>query len=173
MVATPRGSPSRQWVLQPESPGASARSVPRCPRATAARDAPIVAAIEPRTAQVTAETAAGLARELAAPLAFVHARPRPPELLGKPYYQRRLTRDLFRARRSLDTALAEARRHGVMAYGEIVEGDPAGLVLEFARSRHARLLVVGSRRRRFGRSVSRRVIRASDLPVVVAEPAAA
>jgi nucleotide-binding universal stress UspA family protein len=57
-----------------------------------------------------------------------------------------------------------------MAY---VEGDAAGLVLEFARSRRARLLVVGSRRRRFGRSISRRVIRASDRPVVVAKPVAA
>jgi nucleotide-binding universal stress UspA family protein len=41
-------------------------------------------------------------------------------------------------------------------------------VLEFARHRGARLVVLGSRRRWIGRSVSRAVIRAADRPVVVA-----
>ncbi|MGH2822713.1 MAG: universal stress protein [Thermoleophilaceae bacterium] len=41
-------------------------------------------------------------------------------------------------------------------------------MVEFARIRGARLVVLGSRRRRLGRSVSRDVIRSADLPVIVA-----
>ncbi|MGH2716749.1 MAG: universal stress protein, partial [Thermoleophilaceae bacterium] len=47
-------------------------------------------------------------------------------------------------------------------------GSPARRVVEFARIRGARLVVLGSRRRRLGRSVSRDVIRSADLPVIVA-----
>jgi nucleotide-binding universal stress UspA family protein len=128
----------------------------------------IVAAVEPRMAHVTADTAARLARELGAPLVFIYVRERPPAILGSPNYQRRLTEDLVRGRRTLDTALAAARRHGVMSYGEIVEGDPATRIVEFANARKAQLLVVGPRRRRFWPSVLRRVIRSSEQPVVVA-----
>jgi nucleotide-binding universal stress UspA family protein len=138
-----------------------------------ARAAPIVAAVEPQTANVTADTAARLARELDAPLVFVTVRPSPPAVLGSPYYQRRLTRELFRSRKALDAALAAASRHGVMSYGEIVEGDAATGIVEFARARGARLLVVGARRRPLVRSVSRRVIGAAERPVVVAAPVAA
>jgi nucleotide-binding universal stress UspA family protein len=44
--------------------------------------------------------------------------------------------------------------------------------LEFAGHRGARLVVIGSRGRRFGRSVSTGVIRASERPVVVARRSA-
>jgi nucleotide-binding universal stress UspA family protein len=91
-----------------------------------------------------------------------------PAVLGEPYYQRRLTRDLFRSRNALDTALAAASRRGVMSYGDIVEGDAATEIVEFASARNAQLLVVGTRRRRLVPSVSRRVIAASEQPVVVA-----
>jgi len=40
-------------------------------------------------------------------------------------------------------------------------------VVEFARLRGARLVVLGSRRSRLGRSVSRNVIRDADRPVLV------
>jgi nucleotide-binding universal stress UspA family protein len=130
--------------------------------------APIVAAVEPQTAHVTADTAARLARELGAPLVFVTVRPPLPAVLGEPYYQRRLTRDLFRSRKALDTALAAASRHGVMSYGDIVEGDPATEIVAFASARNAQLLVVGTRHRRLAPSVSQRVIAASRQPVVVA-----
>lgn len=147
-------------------------------RSRSARDldtgaAPIVAAIEPQTAHVTADTAARLARELGAPLVFVTVRPRLPAVLGSPYYERRLTRDLFRSRKALDAALAAASRHGVLSYGEIVEGDAAKEIVAFATARNAQLLVVGRRRRRLVPSVSRRVIGTSEQPVVVATPIAA
>jgi nucleotide-binding universal stress UspA family protein len=127
-----------------------------------------VAAVEPRTARVVGETAARLARELGVPLIFVTVRARPPAILGDRYYQRRLTRDLFRSRKTLDTALAAASRHGVMSSGEILEGDAATRIVEFARARQIQLLVVGQRRRSLRPSVSLRVTRASGQPVVVA-----
>lgn len=132
------------------------------------REASIVAAVEPRTAHVVGDTAARLARELGAPLVFVTVRPSPPTVLGEPYYQRRLTRGLFRGRKALDAALAAASRHGVMSWGEILEGDAAARIVEFAGARDPRLLVVGQRRRRLRRSVSRRLVRAAGRPVVVA-----
>ena len=130
--------------------------------------APIVAAVEPRTARATADTAARLARELGAPLVLVTVRRRVPAMLGDPYYQRRLTRGMIRSRKTLDTALAAAAAHGVTAYGEILEGDAATAIVDFAKARNAQLLVVGTRRRRLVPSVSRRVIGGSEQTVVVA-----
>ena len=124
-----------------------------------ARVAPVVAAVEPRTAPATAERAARFARELGAPVAFVSVRPRLPTDTRRDGDEHRLSRDLLLGRKALDTALAAAARHGVMAYGEIVE---------FAASRNAPVLVVGRRRETSGPSVSREVVALSARPVVVA-----
>jgi nucleotide-binding universal stress UspA family protein len=132
-----------------------------------ARVAPVVAAVEPQTAPETAERAARFARELGAPVAFVSVRPRLPTDARRDS-ERRLSRDLLLGRKALDTALAAAARHGVMAYGEIVEGDPAPQIVEFAASRNAPVLVVGRRRETSGPSVSREVVALSARPVVVA-----
>ena len=131
-------------------------------------DTQIVAAVEAGTVRETAATAAALARDLRAPLRFVCVRPRASSILGEPQYQRKLTRDLFRARRTLDVALAAAANAGVMARGEIVAGDAAEGILKAAAARPTRLIIVAQRRHRFGRSVSRRVIRHAGVPVVVA-----
>jgi nucleotide-binding universal stress UspA family protein len=107
---------------------------------------------------------------------FVYVRRGPSTILGEPYYQRRLDAELAAAKRALGPALAAAERAGVAASGEELEGPPARRLIEFARLRGARLVVLGSRRRRLGRSVSRSVIRAADRPVLVAgapEPATA
>jgi nucleotide-binding universal stress UspA family protein len=72
------------------------------------------------------------------------------------------------ARRALDDALAVAEDAGVPATAEQLAGSPGRRVVEFARERGAQLLVVGSRRRLLGRSLSRDVIRSADRPVVVA-----
>lgn len=64
--------------------------------------------------------------------------------------------DGARARRALDTARATAVRARVPAETEILEGAPMCRIAEFARDRGARL-VVGSRQRTPGRSVSSRV----------------
>jgi nucleotide-binding universal stress UspA family protein len=75
---------------------------------------------------------------------------------------------MTRARRVLERALRAAARAGVEADGEILEGSPQKRILEFAADRGARLVVVGSRRRKLGRSVSRAIVRAANRPVVVA-----
>lgn len=135
------------------------------------RAAPIVAAVDGSAASRAAvEAAVKLAAELEAPLVFVYVRRGPAGFLGAPFYQRRLTKEMARARRVLDRALLAARIAEVDAEGEILEGSPRRRIVEFARDRGARLVVVGSRRRRIGRSVSRGVARAAKRPVVFARP---
>jgi nucleotide-binding universal stress UspA family protein len=98
-------------------------------------------------------------------------RPQLPAAPRRDRDEQRLSRDLCYSRKALDTALAAAAKHGVMAYGEIVEGDPVTQILEFATSRNAPVLVVGQRRQAAEKSVSRQVIGLSPSPVVVAADA--
>jgi nucleotide-binding universal stress UspA family protein len=130
---------------------------------------PIVAAVDESGAgAAAAETAARLASDLDAPLVFVFVRRGPSGMFAGRSYQRRLDDEFAAARRALDAAHAAADREGVTAREEILEGNPARRVREFAELRGARLVVLGARRRWLGRSVSRAVIRAADRPVVVA-----
>ena len=139
-------------------------------RRPAARDAsPIVAAVDRSDAgAASARAAARMARELDAPLVFVFVRRGPSTLFAGPAYQRRLDDEFVEARRALDTAHAAADLEGITAEEEILEGNPARRVLEFAKHRGARLVVLGSRRRWIGRSVSQAVLRSADRPVLVA-----
>ena len=133
--------------------------------------APIVVAVNNSpAAAAAARTAVRLAQELAAPLMFVYVRRGPSLAFGKPYYQRRLDAEMRTGRRVLDDALAAAERAGVPATGEQLEGNPARRVVELARHRGARLIALGSRRLRLGKSVSRKVIRSADRPVLVVDP---
>jgi nucleotide-binding universal stress UspA family protein len=132
--------------------------------------APVVAAVDGSAASTAAlDTAVRLAAEINTPLVFVYVRRGPAGFFGTPVYQRRLTAAMAKARRVLDRALWAAARAGVTAESEILEGAPGKRILEFARDRGARLVVVGRRRRRFGRSVSSAVIRTAGRPVVVAQ----
>jgi nucleotide-binding universal stress UspA family protein len=141
----------------------------RRPELSATTEAPIVAAVDGSAASNAAvETAVRLAGELAAPIVFVYVR-RAAGFLGAPMYQRRLTAKLARGRSVLRGALEAAAGAGVNADGEILEGSPWRRISEFARHRGARLVVIGSRRCKVGRSVSRGVIRAAKRPVVVAQ----
>jgi nucleotide-binding universal stress UspA family protein len=158
-VATPLRSPARAPADQREQ-----TLTPQTPAP------PIVAAVDGCAASMAAvETAVRLGAEMDAPLVFVYVRGGPGGFLGAPVYQRRLTAAMARARRVLDRALRAAARAGVAAEGEILEGSPRKRILEFARDRGARLVVVGRRRRRLGRSVSRAVVRSARRPVVVAQ----
>jgi nucleotide-binding universal stress UspA family protein len=56
----------------------------------------------------------------------------------------------------------------VPATGEQLAGNPTRRVVELARLRAARLVVLGSRQRRLRRGVARGVIRTADDPVLVA-----
>jgi nucleotide-binding universal stress UspA family protein len=112
-----------------------------------------------------------LAEAAGADVTFLYVR-NPIELLGEPFYQRKLSGQLETARSAVDDALTAASERGVPASGEIGEGDPAKVILELAHSRDTNLLVVGSRG--LGQvsgsllgSVSRAVIRGADRPVLV------
>ena len=137
---------------------------------TQARTAPIVVAVDqsPASRAAIAE-AVSLGRELDAPLVFAYVRRGPAAFFGEPVYQERLTRAMARARKVLDRAVDVAARAGVHAEGTILEGPPRKRISEFARERNARLVVVGSRKRRLGPSVSSAIVRAAGRPVVVAK----
>jgi nucleotide-binding universal stress UspA family protein len=131
--------------------------------------APIVAAVDSSAAsRVAVGEAVRLGLELDSPIVFVYVRRGPARFFGAPVYQRRLTEEMARARRVLDGALAVAASAGVQANAEVIEGSPRRRIPEFARDRQARLVVVGSRKRRLGRSVSNAVVRGAGRPVVVA-----
>jgi len=130
---------------------------------------PIVAAVDGTEAsQAAVEEAVRLGNDLDAPVVFVHVRRGPAGFFGEPVYQQRLTKKMAGARRTLERAVAAAARAGVSAEGEILEGSPRTRIPEFARDRGARLVVVGSRKRRLGRSVSSGIVRSAERPVVVA-----
>jgi nucleotide-binding universal stress UspA family protein len=131
---------------------------------------PIVAAVDDSEASRAAvEEAVNLAADLEAPLVFAYVRRGPAGFLGRPIYQQRLTVENERARRVLDRALWIASIAEVEAEAEILEGSPQRRIVEFAHDRNAQLVVMGSRRRRFGPSVARAVTRAADRPVVIAQ----
>lgn len=159
----PRDRPRRRY-------GASRSGASTCrPEKPEPEAAPIVVAVDDsRDAAAAAQAAVRLARDLVAPLVFVYVRRGPSAAFGEPYYQRRLDAEMRAGRRALDDALALAERAGVSATGEQLAGSPARRVVEFARIRGARLVVLGSRRRRLRRSVSREVLRSTDRPVIVA-----
>jgi nucleotide-binding universal stress UspA family protein len=130
---------------------------------------PIVAAVNSSAASRAAiGEAVRLAAELDAPVAFVYVRRGPAGFFGAPVYQRKLTKQMARAGRVLERALAVANGAGVRAEGAILEGSPTRRITEFARDRGARLIVVGSRGRKLRQSVSTAVIRAAERPVIVA-----
>jgi nucleotide-binding universal stress UspA family protein len=142
-VASPLRSPVRAPVDQLEQ-----TLTPQTPAV------PIAVAVDGSSASTAAvEAAVRLGAEMDAPLVFVYVRRGPPGFLGAPVYQRRLTAAMAPARHVLDRALRAAARVGVAAQSEILEGSPRKRILEFARERGARLVVVGRRRRRLRRSV--------------------
>jgi nucleotide-binding universal stress UspA family protein len=139
------------------------------PKRDNGKAAPIVAAVDDTpAATAAAEAAVGLARDLRAPVVFVYVRRGPSSALGEPYYQRRLDSEMRVGRTALGKALAIAKRANVRATGEELAGKTARRVVEFARMRGARLVVLGARRRWLRRSVSRAVIKGADRPVLVA-----
>ena len=112
-----------------------------------------------------------LAYEVGAEVTFVTVRLGVPPL-GSPHHQEHLTRQLAQARAALDRAEAEADRRGVLHESEILEGDPASLIADLARSRNADLLVVGSRGHgglasALIGSISRALLTRSSVPVMV------
>jgi nucleotide-binding universal stress UspA family protein len=114
-----------------------------------------------------------LARSSHALVTVVYVRRAPRPIVGDPFYQRELSEGLRRADEALGQALRAASDIGVEADVEILEGDPATQIIEFARLRDADLIVLGSRNRgplvsALLGSVSKDVVTHADRPVLVA-----
>jgi len=121
------------------------------------------------------EAGVALACPSGAVATFAYVRNGVPLLLGDPFYSRRLSADLAKARATVDEAMSRAAEAGVASESEILEGDAAEEILGLARLRDADLIVVGSRD--LGRvagamlgSVSNAVVHNADRPVLVVKP---
>lgn len=118
------------------------------------------------------ETGLELARAGGAVATFVYVCRAPRPILGDPFHGRALSAELRTGRLAVDEAVARAAEAGVEAELEILEGHPAEQILELARLRDARLVVVGSRGRgtvagALLGSVSRALVHKADRPVLV------
>jgi nucleotide-binding universal stress UspA family protein len=119
-------------------------------------------------------TGVELARGAGAVATLVYVRRAPAPLVGDPFYERALSKELRRGRDLLDEARAYAAESGVAAETELLEGDEAEGILELARLRGAELIVVGCRDRgaiveALLGSVSRAIVDGADRPVLVAK----
>jgi nucleotide-binding universal stress UspA family protein len=172
-----RPSERRRTMITERNRNAHARGTPTTARRGAEAHrfkhedgtaAPIVAAVDDTPAGTAdAEAAVRLARDLRVPVVFVYVRRGPWSWLGEPYYQRRLDAEMRRGGSALGRAMAIARRANVRATNEELAGKAARRVVEFARMRGARLVVLGARRGWLRRSVSRAALKSADRPVLV------
>ena len=115
-----------------------------------------------------------LARTTGAVATLVYVRHTPLPIVGDPFYDRALSRELNRGRVVLDEARAYAADAGVAAETELLEGDAAEQIVDLARLRGADLVVVGSRGRgavaeALLGSVSGAIVHSADRPVLVAK----
>jgi nucleotide-binding universal stress UspA family protein len=117
-----------------------------------------------------------LAESLGAGVTFVSVRPAPSPVLGEPYYQRALTKELARARAALDEAVAFATERGIECDAMVLEGNIADEIIALGRERDAAVIVVGTRglgpfKSRLMGSVSSAVVHSANRPVLVARAA--
>jgi nucleotide-binding universal stress UspA family protein len=118
-----------------------------------------------------------LAEAVGADVAVIHVKQTPSTVLGTPYYENMVVEASRHAAAVLGDARLHGSRYGVEAEHEVVAGDPAAAIVDFARARDADVIVVGSRG--LGRvsgailgSVSRAVVQHADRPVLVAKETA-
>jgi nucleotide-binding universal stress UspA family protein len=134
----------------------------------------LVATDGTRSSRAAVERGLSMAQELDARVTFVSAYRPPWAALGRPYYQRSLSKRLAVAREALDEAKAAADAFGADADYEIVEGSPARAIARLAAARDVDLVVVGSRGliapvAALCGSVSRSVVGRADRAVLVAK----
>lgn len=96
-------------------------------------------------------------------------------MLSHPYHQRALSKNLEAMRAALATSTPYAVERQVEYETELLEGSPAEVILDLARSRDVDLIVVGSRglgpaKGSLLGSVSSEIVQKADRPVLVARP---
>jgi nucleotide-binding universal stress UspA family protein len=121
------------------------------------------------------ERAIDLARTTGANLTLVFVRHAPLPLLGDPYYQRALSKELEHGRAVVDRAAEQANAAGLQVETEILDGPVAEGIVGLARARNATLIVIGSRGRgavtgALLGSTSEAVAHKADRPVLVVKP---
>jgi nucleotide-binding universal stress UspA family protein len=114
-----------------------------------------------------------LARRARATAIVVYVRHAPLPIVGDPFYERALSRELHHGRDVLAEARLYAAAYAIVPETELLEGDAAEQILELARARDAELIVVGSRGRgavaeALLGSVSHAIVHGADRPVLVA-----
>jgi nucleotide-binding universal stress UspA family protein len=122
-----------------------------------------------------AEEGVRLAKLLGAGVTFVGVAHAPLRVLGQPYYQRALNKSLGARRAALAKSTPFAVERLVEYETELLEGSPAEVILDLARSRDVDLIVVGSRglgpaKGSLLGSVSSEIVQKADRPVLVARP---
>ena len=122
-----------------------------------------------------AEEGVRLAKLLGAGVTFVGVAHAPLRVLGDPYYQRALSKNLGAMRAALAKSTPYAVERHVEYETELLEGSPAEVILDLARSRDVNLIVVGSRglgpaKGSLLGSVSSEIVQKADRPVLVARP---
>jgi nucleotide-binding universal stress UspA family protein len=123
-------------------------------------------------ARAAVERGLDLAEDTDADVIFLAVRRPPVPVFGDRYWQHSITNELARLRPALSEATAEAEARGISVDYDLLEGDAAEEILRLARSRDVDLIVIGSRglgavKSAILGSVSKRVLRESDRPVVV------
>lgn len=123
-------------------------------------------------AQLAVEDGLDLAEQTGAAVLFVAVHRPPLPVFGDPYWQRAVSNELARVRPALKKAVEAAEARGIRAEYDLLEGDAADRILEIARSRDVDLIVIGSRglgavASAIVGSVSKRVLRDADRPVLV------
>jgi nucleotide-binding universal stress UspA family protein len=114
-----------------------------------------------------------LARSSYASATVIYVRRAPRLFVGDRFYQHEIREGLRRADDAGDHAVRVAAELGVQIDVFVLEGDPAGLIMELARLRDADLIVLGSRNRgplvaALLGSVSNEIVTHADRPVLVA-----
>jgi nucleotide-binding universal stress UspA family protein len=123
-------------------------------------------------ARLAVEEGVELAAAIGASVIFLSVTRRPPPLIGDPYYERLLAKELSDARGALREAVAIARERGVPYQRERLEGAPADEIVAFGRRHDVELIVIGSRGRGTVKgtvlgSVSTAVTHRADRPVLI------